>query len=74
MLWQLCEQKCIFIYAPYIKLKEWELDPYLFRSIATKIGKPSIDLFVSRLNKKCAKYLSWKRDPDVYDMDAFTVP
>ena len=35
-------------------------------------GKPDIDLFASRSNKKCNKYLSWKNDPLALATDAFT--
>lgn len=89
-IWQWCEQRKIYIFASYIRSREntdadqasrytnidteWELNPNLFRSITVKLGQPTIDLFASRLNKKCCKYLSWQRDPDAYDIDAFTVP
>ena len=36
-------------------------------------GRPEIDLFASRLNAKCDKYVSWKRDPSAFNIDAFTL-
>lgn len=32
-----------------------------------------MDLFADRLNKKCAKYVAWQRDPDVFQINAFTM-
>lgn len=31
-----------------------------------------IDLFASRVNKKCSRYISRDRDPEAFDIDAFT--
>lgn len=39
----------------------------------SKFGQPSIDLFASRLNKKCSTFVSWKTDPEAIAVDAFTM-
>lgn len=88
-IWQWCEERHIFIFASYIKSKdnvdadresrrtnidtEWELSQVAFRKITDTYGFPEIDLFASRLNAKCFLYVSWKRDPDAYNIDAFTL-
>ncbi|XP_052748927.1 uncharacterized protein LOC128200238 [Galleria mellonella] len=89
IIWKWCEERRIFIFASYIKSTlnteadresrnlnidtEWELASYAFSEIVYTFGKPDIDLFASRVNTKCPKYISWKRDPDAYNIDAFTL-
>ena len=51
---------------------EWMLDMDVFDQITEVLGCPDIDLFASRLNKKCPQFVSWKPDPDAYFVDAFT--
>lgn len=51
---------------------EWELRQEIFELIQTVWGKPDIDLFASRLNNKCARYVSWKPDPASEMIDAFS--
>lgn len=34
---------------------------------------PDIDLFASRINTKCERYASWKKDPGSEKIDAFTI-
>ena len=36
--------------------------------------KPDIDLFASRINYKCKKYVSYQPDPGAYAVDAFHLP
>lgn len=88
-IWQWCEERQIFIFASYIKSKdnveadresrctnidtEWELSQLAFDRITQTLGSPTIDLFASRLNAKCPLYVSWKRDPNAYNIDAFTL-
>lgn len=88
ILWNYCEIKNIFIYASYINTKEnieadflsrvtsteteYELNQEAFTQIIHQLGKPHIDLFASKLNKKCDKYFSWGPDPDSLLVDAFT--
>ena len=54
-------------------LTEWMLDPQVFEEITQKFGKLEIDLFASRLNKRCAQYASWRPDPEALFVDAFSV-
>ncbi|CAD6226403.1 GSCOCG00005806001-RA-CDS, partial [Cotesia congregata] len=52
---------------------EWELSPVAFQKILKVLGSPSIDLFASRINKKCVRFCSRYPDPDAESVDAFTV-
>lgn len=88
-IWEWCEERNIFIFASYIRSSlnteadgesrklnidtEWELNLREFDKIVYNFGKPSIDLFASRINAKCPIYMSWKRDPFAFNIDAFTV-
>lgn len=38
-----------------------------------EFGNFQIDLFTSNSNKKCSKFVSWKRDPESFATDAFTI-
>ena len=51
---------------------EWKLEPDIYHSITKQFGKPSIDLFASRLNKQCPVYASWSPDPDALFVDALS--
>lgn len=89
-IWRWCERRNIWIYAAYIPSKEnveadcesrrlkseteFELSPRGFETIVVKLGRPEIDLFASRANNKCPKYVSWRPDPDALSVDAFTIP
>lgn len=53
--------------------KECMLRPGLFQRITEIWGKPSIDLFASRMNHKVAQYASWKPDPGATFIDAFSI-
>ena len=52
---------------------EWELLEEAFRVIVKKFGVPEIDLFASRINKKCWRYCSWERDPDASAISNLTI-
>lgn len=52
---------------------EWELRDNAFKNITTKSRLSQIDLFASRINKKCDLYVSWKIDPDTLTIDVFTI-
>ena len=52
---------------------EWELVENVFREVRIKLGGVGIDLFASRLNKKCETYVSWKPDPGAKYIDAFSL-
>lgn len=88
-IWEFCEQRNLFIFASYIRSSdntiadfesrrsqndtEWELASYAFLQIVTAFGAPEIDLFATRSNSKCDKYVSWKADPYAVCIDAFTI-
>lgn len=88
-IWQWCEARKILIYASFIRSEdneiadkesrkvhpdiEWELNDSAFQLISHQFGPPDIDLFASRINKKCAKYVAWHRDPDAFAINAFTL-
>lgn len=89
-IWQWCEERRLFIFASYINTKdnfeadqlsrqkfqdtEWELANYAFRDIVNFLDKPEVDLFASRINTKCNKFVSWKNEPGAWKIDAFTIP
>lgn len=88
-IWQWCDNREIWIFASYIKSKdnfeadsesrklepetEYELSNSVFREIVEAFGVPDIDLFASRSNHKCPRYVSWKKDPGSEAIDAFTI-
>lgn len=87
-IWQFCEARDIWIFASYVQSKnnladedsrklseetEWELSQVIFKIIIKNLGEPDIDIFASRSNHKCVKYISWKWDPEAVFVDAFTV-
>lgn len=52
---------------------EWELCSSAFRKIKIAFGNPEMDLFATKNNAKCSKFVSWMRDPDAVTVDAFTL-
>ena len=50
---------------------EWSLDNQIFTRLCQDFGKPQIDLFASRLNKKLNHYFSWRPDPFCCGVNAF---
>lgn len=88
-IWQWCEKSNISVFASYINTHEnieadeesrktnvdteWELSDWAFRTIVQTLGNPDVDLFASRTNAKCSRYISWKPDPDSVTNDSFTV-
>ena len=88
-IWQWCERKNIWIFATYIASKdnfeadvesrkakaniEIALSHNAFEKIRRSFGNPDIDLFATRSNAKCSKYVSWKKDPESIAIDAFTI-
>lgn len=86
--WEVCEARNLWVFASYISSKEniadqvsrrysdkteLELSSEAFNTIKSKFGEPNIDLFASALNKKCQRYVSWRRDSDAFAVDAFTI-
>lgn len=88
-IWQWCEMRKLTIFASYINTKdnceadqlsrknfedtEWELNKNAFDTITSSFGYPEIDLFASRCNAKCNKFVTWKNDPEAWAVDAFTI-
>jgi len=88
-IWEWCEERELFIFAFYISSKdnfeadfesrridnetEFELSDTVFQKIIKKFGYPDIDLFATRINKKCKDYVSWTKDPGAIAVDAFTI-
>lgn len=53
---------------------EWSLNPNIFHKAIVIIGfEPGIDLFASRLNYKCDKYVSFQPDPGAFAINAFYI-
>lgn len=88
-IWQWCEERNLWLFASYINTKdnwradlesrvlqpetEWSLADYVFSVIQAELGPIEVDLFASKNNRKCTKYVSWLKDPDAYACDAFTL-
>lgn len=87
--WNWCEERRIGIFASYVSSAanfnadkesrslsidtEYELNDKVFKTIIHKFGHPDIDLFATRLNKKCQRFISWFPDPESTSIDAFTI-
>ena len=52
---------------------EWSLNADTFQRVIDIWGQPSLDLFASRLNFKCDRYVAWQPDPYCEAVDAFTL-
>lgn len=88
-IWLWCEKRELWIFASYIPSKdnveadresrvikentEWQLSDAAFTKIVDRFSEPQIDLFASRINKKCKVFCSWHRDPEAKYVDAFTI-
>ena len=88
-IWQWAEKRNIFLRASYIESKEnkdadrlsrilnkdaeWELGPQFYNEIIQTFGLPDVDIFASKVNKKCERYFSWMPDREALAIDAFTV-
>ena len=88
-IWKWCESREIWVFASYISSKdnvsadaesrrlepetEFEISDEAFDKICQTFGTPEIDLFASRSNTKCHRYVSWRRDPESVAVDAFTI-
>jgi len=52
---------------------EWSLSHNAFQAIVKEFGNPEIDLFATRLNAKCKRFVSWIPDPNSESVDSFTL-
>lgn len=48
---------------------EYELNYNVFQEIVRAFGTPEIDLFATKLNRKCEKFISWFPDPMLVQLD-----
>ena len=87
-VWRFCEERQIYVIATHIpgvlnveadrlsrkfnEFTEWSLPEKVFRDITHELTI-DIDLFATRLNHKCKKYMSWHADPRAWKIDAFTI-
>lgn len=87
-IWQWTERNSNWLIASYIPSKdnviadrlsriinpdaEWELSSEVFENIVVKFGVPEVELFASKLNKKCKKYVFRFPDSLAWQVDAFT--
>ncbi len=53
---------------------EWSLKTNWFNWIVKQFGKPDVDLFASRINKRLDFYVAWRPDPNAMCIDAFAMP
>ena len=44
-----------------------------FKKLSHLWGKPEVDLFTKRLSSNLTKYISWKPDPGIVSIDAFSI-
>ena len=89
-IWRWCEKRKIWLFASYVPSRfnveadiasrvknidtEWELADFALEEIINEFGSFDIDLFASRINKKCNRFCSWHQDPESFKVDAFTIP
>ena len=52
---------------------EWKLDLAVLKRVQALWGKPSMDLFASRLGFQLRPFVSWKPDPQAFAIDAFPI-
>lgn len=89
-IWQWAEDYSHWLAASYIPSREnviadrlsrlmnpdakWVLSPNIFTMIVKKYGEPEVDLFASRVNKKCECYVCRFPDAKAWQIEAFTFP
>lgn len=87
-IWCFCEGKRLWLLAAHIpgvqnswadalsrKFStnvEWCVNEQIFELICKRMGRPSVDLFATRTNKKIEKFCSWRPDPEAWRIDAFS--
>lgn len=52
---------------------DWRLAPTVFQQVCSAFGRPTIDLFASRLNAHVRRFYSWRPDPDAVATDALAM-
>lgn len=53
---------------------DWKLNPEIFRMLDNIWGMHQVDLFATRLNTQLPKFVSWKKEPKAWKVDAFSFP
>ena len=86
-IWLYCLERNIFLKAIHVPGKdnkadegsrnkgaetEWELRNKEFEMIEDKFGPFDCDMFASRINKKVNRYVSWHKDSEAWQIDAFS--
>lgn len=72
--WDWCDVRNLWVKATYIAIRHrmgagrlWIL------ANITSFGRTEIDLLATGANNKCEKHCSWRRDPNAFVIDAFTI-
>ena len=52
---------------------EWKFITHWLQKISSMFGNPTLDLFASRINYQIDRNISWKPDPKVLAIDAFSI-
>ena len=88
-IWMWCKERNVWVSAAYLTSKEneiadkmsrishnnseWSLSNEIFQKLVENFGQPSIDMFATRLNYKCERYVAWQPDPYSVAVDAFSL-
>ena len=88
-IWKFCEERHLWILAThnpgvenveadfmsrnFTENNERNLNHDIFHIIYEKWGYPVVDMFASSLNYKVKSYVSWVRDPEAIEINAFKV-
>ena len=88
-IWEWCKLRDVFISVQHIPGKvntqadtffreissnlDWSLNGEVFQEIISRTFISEIDLLVSRLNAKTAKFISWHPQPGAVAIDAFSL-
>lgn len=51
---------------------DWMLNPEIFQRLDSIWGIHQVDLFATRLNTQLPKFVSWKKEPQAWKVDAFS--
>ena len=58
----------------YEDSSNWQLMPEVLKQLDKLWGPILVDWFADRLNAQVRKFVSWKPDPEAWQVDAFTMP
>ncbi|XP_070541334.1 uncharacterized protein [Ptychodera flava] len=57
----------------FLDCHDYQLDTKIFQRICDHFYQPEIDLFASRITKQLPQFVSWKRSPQAFAVNAFTL-